>query len=151
MSIKHSLNLQKKKIYVILIKLCAYSSIGQSVRLRFWRLEVQIFLGTFWTFGEMSERLKERDWKSRICNSIVGSNPTLSERLISFYISYSGRLRQFLMNPPGSEGSNGKSIELGASLLVIRGFYFKKIIKSSKKYNFLWFFCNFFKKNLLKT
>lgn len=97
--------------------------------MRFWRLEVQIFLGTFWTFGEMSERLKERDWKSRICNSIVGSNPTLSERLISFYISYSGRLRQFLMNPPGSEGSNGKSIELGASLLVIRGFYFKKLIK----------------------
>ena len=33
------------------------------------------------------------------------------------------------MNPPGSEGSNGKSIELGASLLVIRGFYFNDLIK----------------------
>lgn len=37
------------------------------------------------------------------------------------------------MNPPGSEGSNGKSIELGASLLVIRGFYFNDLIKKILK------------------
>lgn len=58
--------------------------------------------------------LKYRGFESHSLRSLVS------------YISYNGALRQLMMNPPGSEGSNGKSTQLGASSPVIRGLFYSQ-------------------------
>ena len=65
-----------------------------------------------------------------------------------FYISYNGALRQLMMNPPGSEGSNGKSTQLGASSPVIRGFFINSFYKSHFYHFFIFLFVNILTKTM---